>query len=121
MDDTQPDGKSRSGPAVTPGDGLAGSEWPAKVAQGVEDTVAIVHDRLVRPLLIAGRAVVFGLVAAAMALILITLLTIALVRILDVYAFRHHVWPAYAVVGAVLVAAGAFSWTKRTAPNAEEA
>lgn len=121
MDETQPDGKSGSGPAVTPGDGLAGSEWPAKVAQGVEDTVAIVHDRVVRPLLIAARGLVFGLVAAAMALVLCALLAIAAVRILDVYAFRHRVWPAYALVGAVLVAAGAFSWSKRTASDAEEA
>jgi hypothetical protein len=121
MDETQPEGKSRPGPAVTPGDGLAGSEWPAKVAQGVEDAVEIVRDRVVRPLVIAGRAVVFGLVAAAMALVLVALLTIAAVRLLDVYAFRHHVWPAYAVVGALLVAAGAFTWSKRTAPNAEGA
>jgi hypothetical protein len=121
MDETKADGKSRPGPAVTPGEGLAGSEWPAKVAQGVEDTVAVVHDRLVRPLLIAARGLVFGLVAAAMGLVLCALLVIAAVRILDVYAFRHRVWPAYAVVGAVLVAAGAFAWSKRTASGTEDA
>lgn len=107
--------------AVTPGEGLAGSQWPAKVAQGVEETVAVVHDRIVRPLLIAGRALVFGLVAGAMALVLLTLLAIAAVRILDVYAFGHRVWPADALVGAILVAAGAFAWSKRTSSTTEEA
>jgi len=121
MSETLADGRIRSGPAVTPGEGLAGSEWPAKVAQGVEDTVAIVHDRVVRPLLIAGRALVFGLVAASMALVLAALLSIAAIRILDVYAFGHRVWPADALVGAILVAGGAFAWTKRTSSKAEEA
>jgi hypothetical protein len=121
MNEKSADSKTGSGPALTPGEGLAGSQWPAKVAQGVEDTVAVVHDRIIRPLLIAGRAIVFGLVAAAMALVLAVLLAIAAVRILDVYAFGHRVWPADALVGAILVAAGAFAWTKRTASNSEEA
>jgi hypothetical protein len=100
---------------------LAGSQWPAKVAQGVEDTVAVVHDRIIRPLLFAGRALVFGLVAAAMALVLVALVAIAAIRVLDVYAFGHRVWPSYALVGAILVAGGAFAWSKRTSSNAEEA
>lgn len=106
---------------MTPGEGLAGSEWPAKVAQGVEDVVGVVHDRVVRPLLIAGRAIVFGLVAAAMALVLCALLAIVAIRVLDVYAFGHRVWPADALIGAVLVAGGAFAWSKRSSSQAGEA
>jgi hypothetical protein len=121
MDETVADGGTGPGPATTPGEGLAGSQWPAKVAQGVEDTVAIVHDRIVRPILIGARAVVFGLVAAAMALVVLLLLAIAAVRVLDVYAFGHRVWPADLLVGAIFVAIGAFAWSKRTASNAEEA
>jgi hypothetical protein len=121
MDETLADGGTGPRPATTPGEGLAGSQWPAKVAQGVEDTVAIVHDKLVRPILIGARAVVFGLVAGAMALVLMLLLGIAAIRVLDVYAFRHRVWPADLLVGVILVALGAFAWSKRTTSNAEEA
>lgn len=99
--------------SAIPGTHLADSEWPAKVAQGVEDVVASVHDRLVRPVLIAARAVVYGVLIAAMAFVLIVLFTIALIRVLDVYAFGHRVWPAYALVGALLVLGGAFAWAKR--------
>jgi hypothetical protein len=67
--------------------------------------------------LLAARAIVFGLVAAAMALLLLVLLVIAAIRVLDVYVFGHRVWPAYALIGVILVLGGAFAWTKRKAPD----
>ena len=99
---------------IRPASGLAGSQWPAKVAQTVEDVVGAVHDRAIRPILLAARGIVFGLVAAAMALVFSVLLAIAAIRVLDVYAFGHRVWPADALVGALLVAAGAAAWSKRS-------
>jgi hypothetical protein len=120
MAESQSDGAAGVRPAITPGEGLAGSQWPAKVADGVEDAVAVVSDRVIRPLFLVGRAIVFGLIAAAMALVLCVLFGIAAIRLLDVYAFGHRVWPADALIGAILVAAGAFAWTKRTPSNAEE-
>jgi hypothetical protein len=110
-----------SGAAATPFGGLAASEWPAKVADGLQNTVGSVQDRVIRPLIVAARAVVFGIVIAAMALVLCVLLTIAAIRLLDVYAFRHRVWPAYGVVGAVLVLGGAFLWSKRSTPEMKDA
>jgi hypothetical protein len=103
-----------------PGIGLAGSEWPAKVADGVENVVEAVQDRLIRPLLITARAIVFGLVAAAMGLLLLALIGIAAIRVLDVYAFGHRVWPAYALIGAILVVGGGFAWTKRKVPDLKD-
>src|ERR1700723_2488618 len=82
--------------------GIAGSEWPSKVAGTVEDVVATVHDRVIRPLMIAARAVVYGTVVASMVMVLVALLSIALIRILDVYAFGHRVWAADGVIGALL-------------------
>ncbi|MGO9341431.1 MAG: hypothetical protein ACLP6E_02775 [Acidimicrobiales bacterium] len=102
------------------GGGLAGSEWPAKVAQTVEDVVGAVQDRAIRPILLAARAVVFGIVVASMALLLCVLIAIAAVRLLDVYAFGHRVWPADALVGAILVAGGVAAWTKRTPARAKD-
>jgi len=91
------------------------ADWPAKVADTVEDVVAAVHDRVVRPLMIAARAVVFGVIIGVMALVLSVLAVIILVRLLDVYAFRGRVWASDALIGALLVAAGAFAWSKRRA------
>jgi hypothetical protein len=100
--------------------GIAGTEWPSKVAGTVEDVVGAVHDRVIRPLLLATRAIVFGMVAASMVLVLLALLAIAAIRLLDVYAFGHRVWAADALIGAALVLIGAAAWTKRAPRNAEE-
>jgi len=103
-----------------PGAGLASSEWPAKVAQGIEDTLGMVHDRVIRPVLLAARAVVFGMIIAAMALVLFVLVAIAVVRVLDVYAFGHRVWAADALVGALFVVAGVAAWSRRGPTRAKE-
>jgi hypothetical protein len=114
--------RSQAGRANLPGTaGIAGSEWPSKVAGTVEDVVAAVHDRVIRPLMIAARAAVFGTVVASMVLVLLALLSIAVIRLLDVYAFGHRVWAADALIGAVLVVGGAFAWAKRKPATAEEA
>ncbi len=131
------DGQAANGPAVRApeaeparapaagsgslGRGIAGSEWPSKVAQTVEDVVGAVQDRAIRPIILAARAVVFGIVVASMALVLCVLLAIALIRLLDVYAFGHRVWPADALVGALMVVAGALAWTKRSPAQAKDA
>jgi tetrahydromethanopterin S-methyltransferase subunit G len=82
---------------------LASAEWPARLADTVEEVVTTVHDRAVRPLLLVARGLVYGIVVGAMALVLAVLLSVALIRLLDVYAFSHRVWASYLVVG------GAFS------------
>jgi hypothetical protein len=99
---------------------LGTSEWPAKVAHGVEGVVVAVQDRAIRPLIVASRAVVFGLIIASMVFVLSIVFAIAVIRLLDVYAFGHRVWAADALVGAILVALGAFAWTKRTTATSRE-
>ena len=82
--------------------------------------VGAVQDRAIRPILLAARAVVFGIVVASMALVLLALLGIAAIRVLDVYAFGHRVWPADALVGAILVVGGAAAWSKRSPGQAKD-
>jgi hypothetical protein len=120
---TAPEGAdTRSGAAAgTIGAGLAGSEWPSKVAQTVEDVVGAVQDRAIRPILLAARAVVFGILVASMGLVFCVLLAIAAIRVLDVYAFGHRVWPAEALVGALLVVGGFAAWSRRTAAQPKDA
>ena len=50
----------------------------------IENVVGAVHDRVVRPLIIAARAAVFGIVIGIMGLLVAILLAVAVVRLLTV-------------------------------------
>jgi hypothetical protein len=106
------------GVGASPGPGDPGAQWQVKVVDTVEDVVTAVHDRVIRPLLLLARAVVFGIVAGAMLLVVSILLSVAVVRLLDVYAFRGRVWASDAVVGGILTVAGLVVWTKRRGAGA---
>lgn len=115
--------RAANGPATTPGPGtsaISEAEWPAKVADTIEEVVGAVHDRVVRPLTLVARGLVFGIIISVMALMLCILAVIAVIRLLDVYAFGGRVWASDALLGALLVAAGVFAWTKRGTRGAEE-
>jgi hypothetical protein len=91
------------------------AEWPRKAADVVELVVATVHDRAIRPIVLAARVVVFGLLVSALALVVLVLLSVGLIRLLDVYAFDGRVWISYAVLGGVFTLAGLFAWSRRIA------
>ncbi|HVA04318.1 MAG TPA: hypothetical protein VMU64_11320 [Acidimicrobiales bacterium] len=99
---------------------MSQAEWPAKVADTIEDVLEGVQDRVVRPLILAARGLVFGIIIATMALVLSVVMAIALVRLLDVYAFGGRVWASDALLGAILVLGGGYAWTKRGTRGAEE-
>ncbi len=100
------------GASATAGPDDAGA-WQVRVVDMVEGVVSIAHDRVIRPLLVVARAVVFGILVATMALVVSVLFSVAVVRLLDVYAFGNRVWASDALVGALLTAAGVFAWSKR--------
>ena len=62
------------------------------MADTIEDVVEAVQDRVVRPLILVARGLVFGIIIATMALVLSVVMAIAVVRLLDVYAFGGRVW-----------------------------
>jgi hypothetical protein len=93
----------------------AAAQFPAKAVDTVQLLVDTIHDKAVRPAVLAARAVVFGLLVAAMAILLLVLGSIAVVRLLDVYAFGHRVWLSDVVVGGLLTLAGLAAWTRRSA------
>lgn len=105
------------GSAEPTGAQAAGGDLAVRVADAVQAVADAVHDKAVRPVLVAARAVVFGLIAVTMALVVGVLLAIALVRVLDVYVFGGRVWASYAVIGLVLCSAGALAWRKRRPPE----
>lgn len=90
-----------------------GAEWPGKAADLIVSTVDAVHDKVVRPLALAVRGLVYGIVAGAMGGVLAVLGAVMVVRILDVYVFGRRVWASDVVVGGVLALAGLALWGKR--------
>ena len=111
MESENPKGASptNSVPSGQPGD------WQARAADTIEATVAAIHDRVIRPLVIFARMVVFGILVATTTLALCVLLSVALVRLLDLYAFPGRVWASEALIGAVLAALGLVAWSFRRA------
>jgi hypothetical protein len=105
------------GAGTETGLGDAAAQWQARVVDMVDDTVTAVHDRIIRPVLLVARAVVFGIIVATMVLVVGVLISIALVRLLDVYAFGGRVWASDALVGALLTAVGIVAWTNRSSPG----
>ena len=95
-------------------------EWSNRAIDAVDSVVDVVHDKVVRPALIAGRAVVFGVLIAFVALTVLTLLAIGLVRLLDVYAFGERVWASDALLGVIFCGAGGFLWSLRTRRRASD-
>ncbi len=95
-------------------------EWSDRAVDAVDTVVDVVHDKVVRPALIAGRALVFGVVITLVSLALLVLIAIAVVRLLDVYAFGGRVWASDALFGAILCGAGLALWSLRTRRQAPE-
>jgi hypothetical protein len=93
-------------------------DLPTRGADLVDTLVALLRDKTVRPLTLATRAVVFGIIIFAASVVTVILLSIALIRLLTVYAFDGRVWLSDLVVGAVFVAGGIVAWTRRTEPTA---
>lgn len=91
------------------------SDLPVRGADLVESLVTLLRDKAVRPLTLATRAVVFGVIVFAATVVTVTLLSIAFIRLLTVYAFGGRVWLSDLAVGGVLVAAGLVAWSRRTA------
>lgn len=94
------------------------SELPRKAADAVQLVVDTIHDKAVRPAALAARALVFGLIVAALAAMLVVLGSIAVVRLLDVYAFAPRVWLSYVVLGGLLTLGGLGAWSRRTGRRA---
>jgi hypothetical protein len=93
----------------------AAAELPRKAADAVQLVVDTIHDKAIRPVVLAARALVFGLVVAALSTLLLVMGSIAILRLFDVYAFAHRVWLSYVVLGAALTLTGLAAWSRRTA------
>jgi len=76
--------------------------------------VSLLRATTVRPVALVARVIVFGILVFAAALVTVVFASIALIRLLTVYAFDGRVWAADLLVGAVFVLIGVVAWTQRT-------
>ena len=89
-------------------------EWPSKAVDLVDLVVDTVRDRIIRPVILVGRTIVFGLLIAAVVIVIATVVSVSVLRILNVYAFANHVWASYAILGGLFSIVGFWIWSKRT-------
>lgn len=116
---TSPDSPARAASGLHTAIGAAAeaaaAELPRKAADMVQLLVDTIHDKAIRPAVLAARAIVFGLLIAALTTLLVVMGSIAILRIFDVYVFGSTVWLSYIVLGGALTLCGLAVWTRRTA------
>ena len=94
--------------------GLSGlDDLPVKGADAVDTVVDFIQNKAVRPLTLATRGIVFGIIVFAASIVTITLLSITLIRVLTVYIPGNRVWVSDLIVGVVFVAGGIAAWSQR--------
>ncbi len=84
-----------------------------KALGSLDHLLDLVHDKVLRPILLVGRTIAFAFVLLLVALVFVIALIIGVVRLLNVYLFANHVWITYALVGAVSLAVGLVIWRRR--------
>ena len=83
-------------------------------ALGILDhALDVVHDKVLRPILLAGRTLAFIFVLFLVGLVLVSVLIIGVIRLFNVYFFANHVWLSYALVGVLSLVAGMIIWRRR--------
>ncbi|SRR5579871_557861 len=111
---------------VTPRSQATEPDWTAAALDRIDSAVGVVRDNATTRLVVAARAVVFGLIAAVLAGGILLLLVTALLRALNVYLANLHVlglnthpgrsvWMADAILGGIFALAGLFLLRKASA------
>jgi hypothetical protein len=95
------------------------SDWTTDAVDNIERVVTTVRDKTVTPAQNATRAIVFGLLTSFFVATALTIVSIGLFRLVDVY-LPGGVWATYLVFGGIFVVAGTFCWARRTTPSPPE-
>lgn len=92
------------------------ADWAKETADRIESLVVSIRSKTADPLERVVRVVVYGIVAAVLAVAALVLLTAALVRAVDV-AIPGEVWSAHLAIGGIFTLVGLFLWTRRRSPS----
>lgn len=93
------------------------SDFVDKTLRSFDHVLDLIHDRFLRPLLLAGRAIAFSFIIVVMSIIVVSALLIGLVRLCNVYFFAGHEWITYAIVGGAALITGLVIWRRRRPVN----
>ncbi len=93
------------------------SDFVDKALHKFDSVLDLVHDKLLRPILLAGRFVAYGFIVLLAAIVLFGAFVIGLVRLLNVYLFAGHEWLSYLVIGAISLVTGLIIWRRRRPVN----
>jgi hypothetical protein len=109
---------SRSRLALMPGNPFTDPNWAPDLADTIDRYVGKVRTTVTERAVTAVRAVVFGIVIAISAPIVLALLLILLTKLLQrfVGVFVDHnsaIWLSYVVIGVLLVGLGLLTMSKR--------
>ena len=88
------------------------NNWTTDAADAIENAVALVRDKSVKPVQAISKGVVFGLLAALVAIPAVLLLLIVVFRG-TVAAYQGEVWAAWLTYGAIFLAVGGLLFAKR--------
>jgi hypothetical protein len=104
---------------VVPEDTASNAEpdWAAQTADQIERVVVSIRSKTADPLDRIVRVIVYGIVAGVLGVAAVVLLTIALVRAVDI-ALPGEVWAAHTLLGGIFTVVGLFLWTRRRRPAA---
>ena len=100
---------------MKPPSAMDGGDWSEQAADTVVKVVDAVREKTTGPVLTIARAIVYGIIGFFAVVVALIVVTIALVRFLDVY-LPGEVWAAYLLLGLVFTALGLFIWGKRHVP-----
>ncbi len=88
-----------------------------KVLRQFDHLLDMVHDKFLRPILLAGRVIAYGMIIVLAAIVLIAALLIGIIRFMNVYFFAGHEYITYLAVGALSILAGMLIWRRRRPIN----
>ena len=91
---------------------LLPDDWDQRAVTKIYDTVEQVRVKSNGPAIVAARAIVFGLIGAALATVAMIVFLIGLIRLLNV-AIPEGVWLVYIILGALFSAIGMLLWSRR--------
>lgn len=98
----------------------AGRDWPGEAAARVESFVELLRDKSVRPVMRIVTFVIYSFALLFLLVAILALLSVATVRLLDVFAFGGRVWASDAVLGGIFTLGGMFAISRRN-PSGEKA
>jgi hypothetical protein len=89
------------------------TDFVDKILGAFDHLLDLVHDKVLRPIILAARFIAYGFIIAAVTFVLASVLIIGFIRLLNVYAFQGKDWLSYAVIGALSLFTGLIVWRRR--------